>query len=422
MTRLNETNDPDDPGHDTHHDVLAVTHNRWLDGSDNDLTPSDFEQVTRVVSSDDSLPRRQFVGATDPAVAGLLPIDGDLWDDTLCFTERWLGGAWPAHTLNPVSYGTSPPTLARNVAHATSPAELNNIAGGLGQVICSVASTDDNPRYLVSFDAVPNIIDSEVTSLWYFNTGSGSGQQQGHFHRLINIGDNANQNAYVVWENVTPIIVPGTLVMGGWKGRSISGVGTFTPDLSLGSGAMEGVRRTLKIINASRAGNVTTLTCDAPLVGFHVGDYLTIGIASPPVGVGSYKAITSMTDRSFTYVDPGADVGSTTVVGYAQNISRVYPMWVSTRVVGNVLAAKAWCIDQPEPSWSEPAFARIGPADTTPIGPGATLAGKCGLVVAHCGNLNDQVQYGPVRIRRAVYGRKMRVGSTWVAMDAMGGL
>jgi hypothetical protein len=189
---------------------------------------------------------------------------------------------------------------------------------------------------------------------------------------------------------------------------------------------------TVTISSGSRSGGTTTINTSTAH-GLVTGDWVLID-GTDNVYDGLYQVTVTDSD-TFTYVQQQADdaaVGGGTVqkrwavnssapadamVGLADltandNLDktagglftpeypwRVFPYWITSRLIGDVLSIKQWAYGTNEPDWSDPiavgsATITDGAADAMPSG-----TGRCGLVAAHAWG-NDYAEYGDVRFRR----------------------
>jgi hypothetical protein len=79
---------------------------------------------------------------------------------------------------------------------------------------------------------------------------------------------------------------------------------------------------------------------------------------------------------------------------------RVFPYWVSSRLVGNTLSVKQWAYGAPEPEWGAGSV-HVG---SVPIAQGSATGlpsgrGLCGVVAAHAWG-SDYGEYGNITFRK----------------------
>lgn len=258
--------------------------------------------------------------------------------------------------------------------------------------------------------------DSEITSLWYPPSGMDPATctpQMGHVHRVSN--DGGKWSGVVIDQNVFSFLFRSTF-MSVWTW----GPGGFTiPAKAALAGqawAIPIVRGVQRVTN--ELGTFRVYLVDR-LCGVEEGDTIDVagcedqrfnGTNLHVHGVtGAPKPAVGATGPTI-YVrvaEPAPDIAQKPQGGYVTltppsadsiNPRSIYPMWVTSRVVGSTVMLKKWYGDDPEPIWGDPEHTKYF---EIPKSQANRLAerGACGLLSNHLRN-DGWIEYGDAVFRK----------------------
>lgn len=278
-----------------------------------------------------------------------------------------------------------------------------SVANGRGIITGNVAGSG-SLRVAYLHEAT-NWADQEMVSVNWGPTAdwNGTNAQQGHLHRVRNIGGN-------VWEGIA---IWTSIVFGGdYSFLHVAGVrfdGT-TLDMSnatpgvFGANDLSFITRAARILGHERYNflgwiNQYTLMHPEWLQYLTVGDLVSIvnlgdvtfneASAAITTTVGTATGFVTVTEPTTTSASPYVATGGGELAPIGVDLQKRYtPQVMATRVMGGTAAScvvegKRWRLGEDEPDWGDP---RVQRATLTPSGPVPTIAtgpGKMGYWAAH---------------------------------------